>query len=300
MLLRQMKFFLAAVYCKSFSEAAKQCFVSQPSFSLQIQQLEKELGVKLINRGNCNFSLTPAGENFLKPCERIVGDIQNLLQNMQHFAEKSQIPHYTIGCKTGYNVCRLLNVINNMNKNTEMYHLEIIYGDHEQLMLMLKNKEIDMVISEDRKTNDKHLQSEIIEIADLYTCIPTTTIPKDKSVLDISELAYHTCVIISDRAHASQEINYYRNLLNFYGDFFVVRDVPTALTKVIDDQKKSFMPVPSNSDALFYFQNFTRFLPLKAENEYLEITYKIFWSKHESNPKIASIANHIVSLMQDH
>ena len=60
------------------------------------------------------------------------------------------------------------------------------------------------------------------------------------------------------------------------------------------------MPVPSNSDALFYFQNFTRFLPLKAENEYLEITYKIFWSKNESNPKIASIANHIVSLMQDH
>ena len=50
MLLRQMKYFLAAVYCKSFNEAAKQCFISQPSFSLQIKQLEKELGVKLINR----------------------------------------------------------------------------------------------------------------------------------------------------------------------------------------------------------------------------------------------------------
>lgn len=48
MLLRQMKYFLAAVYCKSFNEAAKQCFISQPSFSLQIKQLEKELGVKLI------------------------------------------------------------------------------------------------------------------------------------------------------------------------------------------------------------------------------------------------------------
>ena len=57
MLLRQMKYFLAAVYCKSFNEAAKQCFISQPSFSLQIKQLEKELGVKLINRNNCNFSL---------------------------------------------------------------------------------------------------------------------------------------------------------------------------------------------------------------------------------------------------
>lgn len=80
MLLRQMKYFLAAVYCKSFNEAAKQCFISQPSFSLQIKQLEKELGVKLINRNNCNFSLTPAGEKFYEPCKRIVGDVQNLMQ----------------------------------------------------------------------------------------------------------------------------------------------------------------------------------------------------------------------------
>lgn len=86
MLLRQMKYFLAAVYCKSFNEAAKQCFISQPSFSLQIKQLEKELGVKLINRNNCNFNLTPAGEKFYEPCKRIVGDVQNLMQNMQHFA----------------------------------------------------------------------------------------------------------------------------------------------------------------------------------------------------------------------
>lgn len=99
MLLRQMKYFLAAVYCKSFNEAAKQCFISQPSFSLQIKQLEKELGVKLINRNNCNFSLTPAGEKFYEPCKRIVGDVQNLMQNMQHFAETDQVPSYIIGCK---------------------------------------------------------------------------------------------------------------------------------------------------------------------------------------------------------
>lgn len=122
MLLRQMKYFLAAVYCKSFNEAAKQCFISQPSFSLQIKQLEKELGVKLINRNNCNFSLTPAGEKFYEPCKRIVGDVQNLMQNMQHFAETNQVPSYIIGCKTGYNVCHLLNVINMLNKNSETYH----------------------------------------------------------------------------------------------------------------------------------------------------------------------------------
>lgn len=147
MLLRQMKYFLAAVYCKSFNEAAKQCFISQPSFSLQIKQLEKELGVKLINRNNCNFSLTPAGEKFYEPCKRIVGDVQNLMQNMQHFAETNQVPSYIIGCKTGYNICCLLNIINMLNKNSETYHLELLYGDHEQLLTMLANNEIDMLIT---------------------------------------------------------------------------------------------------------------------------------------------------------
>lgn len=158
MLLRQMKYFLAAVYCKSFNEAAKQCFISQPSFSLQIKQLEKELGVKLINRNNCNFSLTPAGEKFYEPCKRIVGDVQNLMQNMQHFAETNQVPSYIIGCKTGYNVCHLLNVINMLNKNSETYHLELLYGDHEQLLTILANNEIDMLITEDREADDNFLR----------------------------------------------------------------------------------------------------------------------------------------------
>lgn len=160
MLLRQMKYFLAAVYCKSFNEAAKQCFISQPSFSLQIKQLEKELGVKLINRNNCNFSLTPAGEKFYEPCKRIVGDVQNLMQNMQHFAETNQVPSYIIGCKTGYNICCLLNVINMLNKNSETYHLELLYGDHEQLLTMLANNEIDMLITEDREADDNFLAGE--------------------------------------------------------------------------------------------------------------------------------------------
>lgn len=57
--------------------------------SLQIKQLEKELGVKLINRNNCNFSLTPAGEKFYEPCKRIVGDVQNLMQNMVSYGNES-------------------------------------------------------------------------------------------------------------------------------------------------------------------------------------------------------------------
>lgn len=300
MLLRQMKYFLAAVYCKSFNEAAKQCFISQPSFSLQIKQLEKEVGVKLINRNNCNFSLTQAGEKFYEPCKRIVGDVQNLMQNMQHFAEPNQVPSYIIGCKNGYNVCRLLNVINMLNKNSETYHLELLYGDHEQLLTMLANKEIDMLITEDRQADVDFLEGELLEITDLCICVSKHSFPPETKTLHISDLSEQTCVIITNRDYVMQEQEYYAKRLGFQGSFFPARDIPTALIKVIDDKVKSFLPVTGNNDAPFYFSNFTRTLPLLADNGPVEISYNIFWQKNNTNRKIAAIAQHIASLMQDH
>ena len=55
MLLRQMKYFLAVADCKSFSEAAEQCFISQSAISQQMKVLEDELGTELIRRSNRRF-----------------------------------------------------------------------------------------------------------------------------------------------------------------------------------------------------------------------------------------------------
>lgn len=299
MLLRQMKYFLAAVYCKSFNEAAKQCFISQPSFSLQIKQLEKELGVKLINRNNCQFSLTPAGEEFYGPCKRIVGDVQGLLQNMQRFADKEQLPRYIIGCKTGYNVSRLLNIINRLNKNADTYHLEIVYGDHQQLMLMLKNKEVDMVVSESRTEEEGFWNEEIIEIAALYVCLPRNTSFDDAQYVEISALQQQTCVVVAAREFAEHEQAYYAQFLGLQGNFYIAKDIPTALTKVIDAQCRAFMPITNNSDATLYFHDFTKLLPLVKNKESIEIEYKIYWSK-DSKSKLTTVVQHIVSMLLDH
>ena len=50
MLLRQMKYFVAIADCVSFTEAAEQCYISQPAISQQMAALGAELGVKLFAR----------------------------------------------------------------------------------------------------------------------------------------------------------------------------------------------------------------------------------------------------------
>ena len=52
MLLRQMKYFLAVADCKSFSEAAEQCFISQSAISQQMKVLENIEDRKLLTDGN--------------------------------------------------------------------------------------------------------------------------------------------------------------------------------------------------------------------------------------------------------
>lgn len=65
-MIRQIQYFQAVVRCNSFTEAAEECHISQSAISQQIQALERELGVKLLERRNRKFSLTPAGEYFYK------------------------------------------------------------------------------------------------------------------------------------------------------------------------------------------------------------------------------------------
>lgn len=59
---KQLESFVAISKYKSFSKAAKELFLTQPTITNHIQNLEKELGTILINRSNRTISLTRAGE----------------------------------------------------------------------------------------------------------------------------------------------------------------------------------------------------------------------------------------------
>ncbi len=58
----QLEYLLAVANCGSFSLAAEQCFVTQPSLSMQIKNLEEELGVILLDRTKKPVIPTEAGE----------------------------------------------------------------------------------------------------------------------------------------------------------------------------------------------------------------------------------------------
>ena len=70
--LRHLRYFLALAEDLSFTRAAERLHVSQPPLSLQIRQLEEEIGAQLFSRTSRRVELTRAGHGFLKDARAIL------------------------------------------------------------------------------------------------------------------------------------------------------------------------------------------------------------------------------------
>ena len=66
MRLNQLKFLVELNKYKTISETAKKLYISQPSLSTAIKELEEELGFAIIERSNRGVEFTKRGEIVLK------------------------------------------------------------------------------------------------------------------------------------------------------------------------------------------------------------------------------------------
>jgi DNA-binding transcriptional LysR family regulator len=71
----------------SFSEAARRGSITQSAVSQQIKALESRFGVKLIERGKKNFSLTPEGQLFLGAAREILAVVDGLDGRLRELRE---------------------------------------------------------------------------------------------------------------------------------------------------------------------------------------------------------------------
>jgi LysR family transcriptional regulator, hydrogen peroxide-inducible genes activator len=93
--LYQLRYFLAVAESGNFTKAAARVFVSQPSLSQQILNLEEEFGQKLFHRMGRKAVLTDAGKTLLEGARRILGDVDQTMQDLKESTGRG--PKVTVG-----------------------------------------------------------------------------------------------------------------------------------------------------------------------------------------------------------
>ena len=104
MTLTQLRYAITVAGASSMNEAARKLFISQPSLSAAIKELEEEVGVELFKRTNRGISVTLEGEEFIGYARQVV-EQYNLIESKYILKENTKkkfgvsMQHYTFAVK---------------------------------------------------------------------------------------------------------------------------------------------------------------------------------------------------------
>ena len=98
--LKQLRAFVATVKLGTLSRAAEALYLSQPSISLQLQALERELGVQLLHRSRRRINLTEAGEVLYELARPLIEGWERLDRDFQAKVKGLQTGRLTIAAGT--------------------------------------------------------------------------------------------------------------------------------------------------------------------------------------------------------
>ena len=80
MTIQQLKYIITISENGSLNKAAEVLFITQPSLTSAVRELEKELGITLFNRGGKGVTLTNDGTEFLQYARQVVAQYDRLLE----------------------------------------------------------------------------------------------------------------------------------------------------------------------------------------------------------------------------
>lgn len=111
MTITQLRYAIAVSNSSSMNKASRQLFISQPSLSASIKELEEEIGIDLFRRTNRGIQITPEGKEFIGYARQVVEQYE-LLQS--RYVTKDQVrtrfsvstQHYTFAVQAYVNTVR--------------------------------------------------------------------------------------------------------------------------------------------------------------------------------------------------
>lgn len=184
MTIRHLKIFIEVAQCGNMTAAASKLFISQPTASQAIRELEEHYGVLLFERLSKRLYITEAGKKLLFYAKEVVKEFDSLESKMSNLNKKEKI---RVGATISVGDCILSDLIHRCieeNPNVEIYSF---VGNTETIEEKLLSNELDIAIVEGKvKSQDLIVKP---ELEDYLVLICSTKHPfAQKKIIKTDEL----------------------------------------------------------------------------------------------------------------
>ena len=142
--LRQLRYLAALARTRHFGRAAEDCAVTQPALSMQVRELERDLGVELVERRPGDIALTDIGLEVAQRAERILAAARDIVDFARHRELLSG--HLRLGIIPTLAPYLLPPMLPRLQKQHPQLQLEVRETQTNTLLNELSGGELDCVI----------------------------------------------------------------------------------------------------------------------------------------------------------
>ena len=203
--LRHIRAFLALARAGSFTRAAAELNMAQPTLTVQIQQLENALGVKLFDRNKRHVALTPAGRDLRVPLERILLDVEAIATNTEELLEHRR-GLVTVAALPSVAARLLPRAIKTLSESFPGITVRVYDGVAVTVNAMVKAGQVDFGISS-QTYGDRELTSQVLMMDRLCAVVAPDHPLARKQSMGLRELAKHPLILMVKDSSSRQIVD---------------------------------------------------------------------------------------------
>ena len=140
--IKQLRYFIAIAEEKNITAAATRLHMSQPPLSMQLKQIENELGVQLFERSGKGMELTDKGSVLYQRALHLVNSIEEIKHELQE-TDEGKRGVISVGINT-LSLSGFSEVLQAFHKKYPFVSLKIVQNDSFYLAEMIKTRAIEM------------------------------------------------------------------------------------------------------------------------------------------------------------
>lgn len=193
--LRQLEYFIATAESGSIKSASERIYVSQPSISTAISQLETELGAQLFLRRHAQgLSLTPTGQKLLMQAKVVIAQSQNLY-SVAAEAMNQVRGTLSLGCLLTFAPMLLPDVRHSFIAAHPETTIRPTVDNHSDLLSKLERAELDVALTYDLLIPEGYEFTPLAELA-VYVQVAEDDPLALRDYVTLDEMAQHDFILL--------------------------------------------------------------------------------------------------------